>query len=292
MNVNLYLLSSLVESLGAGFLLCFVLLTLGSPIIYAGWKNRERFRNISSIPRELENASVGDQVAISGNVDKSSKRTDSPFQSKNCQLAMWDICRLKRRGTLGTGFVWSQEAIGIRSHQMIIETSDGNVRVDNLSCKKVLGSSEKVKRSLMADSTTKFSSIEIELDDEGFEKKVEPVKEAPVQYSRFTDKLAFERPRRDSYGLIGRVLTKLRTPSDTTRYREAVFQSGDEISVIGKKTRNGLSFESSESMNPLISSKHISKIEQKYRRAYLFQLYFIPVFCVLFSAVMTYGSYA
>jgi hypothetical protein len=203
-----------------------------------------------------------------------------------------DTIRLKRRGTLGTGFVWSQEAIGIKGHQMIIETSDSNVRVDNLSCKKVLGSSEKIKRSLMADSTTKFSSIEIELDDEGFEKKVEPIKEAPVQYSRFTDKLAFERPRRDSYGLIGRVLTKLRTPSDTTRYRESVFQSGDEISVIGKKTRNGLSFESPESMNPLISSKHISKIEQKYRRAYLFQLYLIPVFCVLFSAVMTYGSYA
>lgn len=291
MDVNLYLLSGLVESLGAGALLCSVLLILGSPMIYAGWKNRGRFRKISSIPHELENASVGDQVVVSGNIDKSSKSADSPFQSEDCQLAMWDICRLKRRGTLGAGFVWSQQAIGMKGEQVVVNKSDSNVRVDGLSCEKVLGSSEKIKRSLMADSTTKFSSIEIELDDEGFEKKVEPIKEAPVRYSRFTDKLGFERPSRDSYGLIGRVSSKLRTPSDTTRYREAVFQSGDKISVIGKKTRNGLSFESSESMNPLISSKHISKIERKYRRAYLFQLYFIPVFCVLFSAVMTYGSY-
>lgn len=289
--MNIFLLSSLIQTAGSGTLLLSVLLTLTSPMIYAGWKSKERFDRLSSIPDGIEEASVGDQVSVSGNVGRSSTKTESPFQSKNCELAMWDICRLKRRGTLGAGFVWSQEAIGMRDDRVVIETGDDSVRVHNLSCQEVLDSSEKIKRSLMADSTTKFSSIEIELENCEFEERFEPINEPPAKYDELTDELTFEKPSRNSYDSIERAFRKLRTPSNTTRYRESVFQKGDRISVIGKKTKNGLSFESSESTNPLISSRPVSDIKRKYRRAYIFQLYSIPILCVVFSAVMTYGSY-
>jgi hypothetical protein len=204
---------------------------------------------------------------------------------------MWDISSLKRRGTLGTGFVWSQEALGIKSKDLVISTEHGDVKVKKLSNQKVLDSSEKIKRSLMADSTSKFSSIEIELDEECFENKVEPTEQPPKNYKRFTTGLDFERYLKDGYGIIGRVFSKLRTPSGTTRYREKVFQKGDSISIIGRRTEDGVSFVESESMSPLVSSKPVSKILRKYRLSYIFQMYFIPLFCVGFSAFLGYGAY-
>jgi hypothetical protein len=283
--------SGLIESIGAATMMCTVLLILGSPLIYAGWKNRKRFRELSSINSNFNNSTVGDYIIISGDIKSSTGIISSPFQSNNCCLAMWDISSLKRRGTLGAGFVWSQEALGIKSKDLVISTDSGDVKVKKLSNQKVLDSSEKIKRSLMADSTSKFSSIEIELDYECFEDKVKPIEESPTNYKDFTDELDFKRSVKDQYGIIGKVLSKLRTPSGTTRYREKVFQKGDSISIIGCRTKDGVAFVESDSISPLVSSKPVSKILRKYRLSYLFQMYFIPIFCVCFSAFLGYGAY-
>lgn len=268
-----------------------VLLVLSSPLIYAGWKNKNRFGKLSSVNSEWQDSSTGETVAVSGRITKSSEQIKSPFQSKVCSLVMWDISTLKRRGTLGAGFVWSQEAIGIDGNKLVISTDDRDINVDGISNQKVLSSSEKVKRSLMADSTSKFSSAEIELDDESFEHRARPTKDNKNRYKKFESNIKFERPERDDYTLIGKILAKLRTPEYTTRYRERTFEKGDKISVIGKKTSEGISFVSSESTSPLISSSSISDILLKYRVSYTFQLYGIPIFCILISATLGYTSY-
>lgn len=111
------------------------------------------------------------------------------------------------------------------------------------------------------------------------------------KYKQLIDRLGFNRPTKNSYTIVGRLTSKVRTPTDTTRYREKVFEPGDKISVIGKKTDKGVSFVSSGSMEPVISSRSTDNILRKYRRAYVFQLYAVPIFCVLFAALLGYGAY-
>lgn len=287
----IYLTSGPIESVASAMLLCTVLLTLASPIIYSGWKNRGRFQKLSSIESRPSDSSTGDYVLFSGTIESVSENIRSPLRKDSCCLAMWDICRLKRRGTLGTGFVWSQEAIGMEGGKLILDTEDGNVEIENLSDRKVLNAEEKVKRSLMADATTKFSSVELELDEECFEDRVRPTEDDLIKYEDFTDSLDFDRPTRSSYTIIGRLLCKLRTPEDTTRYRESVFKKGDKVTIVGKKKDDGISFVESDSMSPLISSKPISKILRRYRLAYLSQVYLIPAFCIGLSAILGYGAY-
>lgn len=286
-----YLSSGPAESVGSAMLMCIVLLILSSPIIYAGWKNRGRFQELSSIESRPSDSSVGDYVLFSGRIRSISESIRSPLRGNSCCLAMWDICELKRRGTLGAGYVWSQEALGMKGGELVVDTEEGDVKVDGLSDKKVLNAGEKVKRSLMADSTTKFSSVEMELDQESFEERARPTEEDHGEYEDFSDGLGLDRTTIESYTIIGRLLSKLRTPEYTTRYREATFQTGDEISIIAKKGEDGVKFVESDSVSPLVSSRSISKILRRYRLAYLFQLYIIPIFCIGFSAILGYGAY-
>lgn len=283
--------STALESIGASILMLIVLLVLSSPLIYAGWKNKSRFDKLSSVNSKWESSSEGEPIAMSGRIKSSSERIESPFNAKICSLAVWDISTLKRRGTLGAGFVWSQEAVGIDGNELVIETDNRDINVDRISSEKVLDSGEKLKHSLMADSTSKFSCVEIELDDESFEDRTKPTGVNSNRYENFESDIKFERPERDDYSSIGKILAKLRTPEYTTRYREKTFEKGDKISVIGKRTSDGISFVSSESTSPLISSSSISDILLKYRMSYTFQLYFIPTFCILVSATLGYSSY-
>lgn len=284
--------SGLLESIGSASMMCIVLLTLSSPIIYAGWKNRNRFQKLSSVNTNFRKCSIDDPVAISKEIKDTSKLINSPFRSKNCCISIYDICTLRRRGTLGVGFVWSQECIGIRGDEIVIGNNGNNISVNNLSHHKTLNTNEKIKRTLVSDSTNKFSSIEMELENNNcFEDKIEPTEDTPVNYSDFIDNTRFKRPTKESYNFIGRIFRRLRTPSDTTRHREKVFQVGDHITVLGTKSRNGVSFSSSESIDPLISSKPMTEILRKYRMSYIMQLYIIPLSCILFSAILGYGAY-
>lgn len=283
--------SSIGESIASAIFMCIVLLALISPLIYAGWKNRNRYYELHSVNKDFKETSVNNPVFVTGTINNVSKKIESPFRSKKCSLAMWDICVLKRMGKLDTGIIWSQYCIGITGDSIKLDTGNERLTIRDLSNTKILNSKEKIKKALMSDSTTKFSSVEIELDNQSFENKVRPKDEPDKKYRDFTDNIRFDRPTKDSYSLIGKILCKLRTPRDTTRYREKVFESGDKITIIGKKTNNGLCFKKCGDISPLITSKTRSKILRKYQMAYIFQLYIIPIFCVLFSALMGYAAY-
>lgn len=283
--------SSLGESIVSAMFMCIVLLALSSPLIYAGWKNRDRYYELSSVNTDFKESAINKPVFVSGKIDNVSKKIESPFRSKKCSLAMWDISVLKRIGKLDTGIVWSQYCMGIIGDNITINTGDQDVKIRGLNTTKILDSKEKIKRSLMADSASKFSSVEIELDSQSFENKVRPKEETPKEYQSFTDNIRFNRPRRDSYNLIGKILCKLRTPRDTTRYREKIFNNGDKVSIIGMKLEDGIKFKKCEDISPLLISKTRNQILRKYRIAYVFQLYIVPIFCILFSTLMGYAAY-
>jgi hypothetical protein len=268
-----------------------VLLAVSSPFMYAGLKNKNRYYELSSIDKDFEMASINDLVFVSGEIGNVSEKIESPFRSKKCSLAMWDISVLKRFGKADSSTIWSQSCIGLIGDNTMIDTGDQEIKVKDLNSTEIFNSKDKMKRSLVTDSASEFASIEMELDNQSFQRNVKPIDEPPREYRDFTEDIRFDEPNKDSYTLIGKILCKLRTPRDTTRYREKVFNTGDSITIIGKKSKNGVLFEKSKNINPLLMSKTRSQILRKYRISYVFQLYTVPILCILFSVLMGYAAY-
>lgn len=125
--------SGIAESLGVATLVCIVLLTVSSPIIYTGLKNKGRFSELHSICSNDDEADIGEYVAFSGTIQSRSGTIKSPMRSRPCCLAMWDICTLQRRAIIGAGAVWTKYWIGMKADNIIIETGDREVSIRNLS---------------------------------------------------------------------------------------------------------------------------------------------------------------
>lgn len=283
--------SSPVKSIASAILLCMVLLAVSSPLIYAGLKNRNRYSEFSSISKDFDTASLNEPVFISGKICNMSDKIESPFRSKECSLAIWDISVLKRFGRADSSSIWSQSCIGLIGDKTMIDIGDEKIKIRNLNSTEFFNSEDKMRRTLVTDTTNEIGSIEMELDNHSFENKVSPIDESPERYQDFTKNIRFDKPNKNSYNLIGKVLCKLRTPRDTTRYREKVFTTRDNITVIGKKSKDGILFEKSEGIDPLLMSNTRSQILRKYRISYVFQLYIVPILCISFSALMGYAAY-
>lgn len=294
------LTSGAAESAVAAGFMCLVLLAVSSPVTYAGWKNEQKYQELSEILSG--EPSVGEYTAVSGTIQSDSNTVNSPFQSDECQLTLWEISVLHRISAPE----WSQQAVGINGGSLTLELdSNGNgsrngndavnreITVQNLSHRKLLDSSEKLKRSLIADSTSKFGSVEMEFEisNPGHEKKVNPTNDSPQAYTEFSRTIGFERDKKESLGIYATILSQILTPSYTTRYRETNFQSGDTLHVVGKKLPSAISFESSDSTNPFISSTPLPQVLNKYRVYYLIQFYGAPLLCLLISAVLGYAAY-
>lgn len=275
------------ESVGATIIMCLTLLAISSPIMYAGWKNKQRFEQVS----EAREGNQDDTIIVSGSIKNASDRIVSPFESENCSITLWDVSTLMRTGTVGSKSVWSQEIVGIQAGELVIEDDGEDVAVTGFSDERKLDTGDQIKRALVKDTTSKFSSVEMELESDCFEKIFEPVDSLSYQYKKFAEDKRIERATKDSYDFLGKLLRRIRVPSDSIRYREKNFEEGDNLTIIGRNTDNGVLFEETEEMSPLISSKPISKILRRYRLAYILQLYCVPIICVLFSGLMGYAAY-
>lgn len=275
------------ESVGAAIIMCLTLLAISSPIMYAGWKNKQRFEQVS----EAREGNQDDTIIVSGSIKNASDRIVSPFESENCSITLWDVSTLMRTGTVGSKSVWSQEVVGVQAGDLVIEDDGEDIAVTGFSDERKLDTGDQIKRALVKDTTSRFSSVEMELESDCFEKIFEPVDSLSYQYKKFAEDKRIERVTKDSYDFLGKLLRRIRVPSDSIRYREKNFEEGDNLTIIGRNTDNGVLFEETEEMSPLISGKPISKILRRYRLAYILQLYCVPIICVLFSGLMGYAAY-
>lgn len=278
------LASTAGESIAAGTLLLFVLLAIGSPIMYGGWKNRQRYQQLSQVSDDLQQATLGESVAVSGTISDRSEPVESPYQSQSCRIALWDIARYNSRS-------WTLEAVGISASELLIVTDDESVSVTGLSRQQRLTATEQVKSLVTTDARSAFASVLLELGRSSFATRFTPDQKITEPYQTHAERIGVDLPDRDTYGIIQTVASTFRTPTDTVRYRESTFQSGDKLTVVGTKTRRGVSFETAASTQPVISSQPLSVLRKKYRRYSRLQLYGIPVVFFLISAVAAYGAY-
>ncbi len=279
---------SLGEGLAVGILFGIVLLLVVTPIIYSGFKKRQRYQELSGIPAGLSDAVTGEGVVISGTVSSRSGTVASPYRSQNCALALWDTASLNR----SNGTQWVPRGSGITGNELVITADSGRVPVTNISQRRnTTTTAQMVQSTLFPDATSGLAFVRKELHGASFERRFRPTDELPDRYQSHNREIGFDRETRESYDTLGTVLEKLLTPSGTVRYRELTLQDGDEITAVGKKTRDGIAFEPAESIQPVVVSASLSSLLSRYRRQYVFQLYGTAAVVVLFSGLMGYLRY-
>lgn len=277
--------NSPVASIAAASLLFLVFLAIGSPVIYAGWKQRRQYHELSAVHTSLDDATPGEAVVVSGTVSSRSQTVDSPYRSQSCALALWDTARLSR----GQGTQWILEASGVTAGELLVTVDTEHVPVTGLSRQRsVTTTSQKLRSTLGLDANSELASLDTELSRSGFERQFTPTEELTDSYRAHNRDIGFDRPTRDSYDTVGRLLAGRLTPHNTVRYRESTFQSGDEITIVGEKTDDGISFTEVGTTQPIISSEQLPSRLGRYRRGYTLRLYGLPMFFLLFSALIAY----
>lgn len=273
-----------VGTVAAASLLFLVLLAIGSPVVYAGWKQRRQYHELSAVHTSLDDATPGEAVVVSGTVSSRSQTVDSPYRSQSCALALWDTARLSR----GQGTQWILEASGVTAGELLVTVDTEHVPVTGFPRqRRIATTSQKLRSTLGLDGSFE-RAVDTELSRSGFERQFTPTETLTDSYRAHNRDIGFDRPTRDSYDMVGRLLTGLLTPHNTVRYRELTFQSGDEITVVGKKTDDGISFAETGATQPIISSEPLPSRLGRYRRGYTLRLYGLPMCFLLFSALIGY----
>lgn len=287
MSIPLSLMDPLTATIVVVSLMLLILLAFGSPIIYTGWKQRQQYHQLSAIHTSLDDAIPGEAVAVSGTVSSQSRTIDSPYRSQRCALALWDTARLSR----GQGPQWFLEASGVMADELLITLDTEHVPVTGqLRQKRVLTTAQTLSSALGVDVNSTLAFIDTELSQSGFEKQFTPTEDLTETYRAHNRDIGFDRPTRDSSNMLGRLLAEQLTPHNTVRYRELTFQGGDEITIIGEKTDDGISVVETGGTHPIISSESLSNRLSRYRREYVLRLYGYPAFCLLFSALIAYPT--
>jgi hypothetical protein len=277
--------NSPVGSIAAASLTFLVFLAIGSPVVYAGWEQRRQYHELSAVHTSLDDATPGEAVVVSGTVSSRSQTVDSPYRSQSCALALWDTARLSR----GQGTQWILEASGVTAGELLVTVDTEHVPITGFPRqRRVATTSQKLRSTLGLDGNSELAFVDTELSRSGFERQFTPTEALTDGYRAHNRDIGFDRPTRDSDDTVGRLLTGLLTPHNTVRYRELIFQSGDEITVVGKKTDDGISFTEAGATQPIISSEQLPSRLGRYRRGYILRLYGLPMCLSLFSALIGY----
>jgi hypothetical protein len=270
-----------------------VLIALASPLVYRGWQTRQKYREITGLPSlSSTRVSDGELTKIAGQVKDTNEKITSPVQSTQCELAFWKVAKLRRYDMFNHMSYWSVAGIGIDAETLVIAEESQDIRISNVSREKNLSATDELKHLLGSDENSILDSIATELDPPEFEDKRTPSEEWPQRYDELANRIEFEAETSDSPGFFDRILNAVRTPEGTVQFQETTMSAGDTVTVVGRvvDVQDGhVRLQGSESINPIITQSSPPELEAKHRRAYLIQLYAIPLFVTALSSLAAVG---
>jgi len=283
------------EAISSGLLLFMVLMALASPLVYRGWQTRKEYQEITRLP-SLSSATVsdGELAKLSGQIKDTDQKITSPVQSTECELAFWKVATLRRYDIFNHMSYWSVAGIGIDAETLVIAGETKDVRLSNVSRKKNLSATDELKHLLGSGEESILNSIATELDPPEFEDRRTPSEGWPQKYDELGGRIELESETADSPGVFGWVLNAVRTPEGTAQFQETTMSAGDTVTVVGRVVdiQNGrVRLQGSGSVDPIITKSSPSELEAKHRRAYLIQLYAIPVFVTALSSLAAVGVF-
>lgn len=283
------------EAVGSGLLIFMLFMALGSPLIYRGWQTRTKYRELTELPSmSSATASNGELVKLSGQIKDTDEKIISPIQSTQCELAFWKVATLRRYGIFNHMSYWSVTGIGIDAETLVIAGKTRDIRISNPSRQKTLNVTDKLEQLLGSNENTILDSVLKELDPPEFEDRRTPGEEWPRRYDELGDRVDVEAETAGSPGFLGRILNAIRTPKGTVQFQETTMSAGETVTVVGRVTgvqSDHVRLRGTDSIDPVITRSSPSELERKHRRAYLVQLYGIPLFVTALSSLAGVGVF-
>ncbi len=283
------------EAVGSGLLMFMLLMTLGSPLIYRGWQTRKKHRELTDLPSmSPATASDGELVKVSGQIKDTDEKITSPVQSTRCEVAFWKAATLRRYDIFNHLSYWSVAGIGIDAETLVIAGEARDIRISNASRAKTPSATEKLGQLLGSERNSILDSIVTELDPPGFEDRRAPSEEWPQKYDELRGRIELEAETTDSPGFLGQILNAIRAPEGTVQFQETTMSAGDTVTVVGRVMDVGnerVRLQGTESIDPVITGSSPSELAGRHRRAYLIQLYAIPLFVTALSALAGVGVF-
>lgn len=226
---------SVVEGVLAGTLAAGVLLLLGSPLLYRGWKHRSRYVRFREMSIETPaTAPAGETALITGTARATGDGgVTAPVSGDRAVFTAWDIHSLRRFHPLGVRWVWAPEALGVDTsgfevagdgHALAVPNWSRNVRIEGRERLQLSGTGQLPVDGMDVDG--------LWVEAKGFdaEERVLPGEAVPERLRELGSRVGFpgERPDR-----LLPTLPRVRTPEATLRYRDLVIQDGQDVTVLG-----------------------------------------------------------
>lgn len=287
--------STIAGAVGSGLLVFAMLMLFATPILYRGWQNRTKHRAYASLHAESPSeATDGDIVMLSGRLNDASDRITSPLRSENCIVAFWQVSTCRRYGTFNINVHWSEEGVGIDAGEVVLSGEHEEVVLDGVNASKQLTTRNKLGQIAGSKRDSVLGSVPLALEGETFEDEMYLATDWPEEYADLGAKVGVQSDDGQSRGALGRLLDKVRTPTGTVRFREAVVRAGDSLTVVGRVVggRNKrVTVEGTDAVDPVVTRASPSELRAKHRRAYRTRLYAVPLVLLAFASLVGYAVY-
>lgn len=283
------------KAAGSALVMFLVLVALGSPLIYQGWQIREKYRALTDLP-VLPSATVsdGELVKLSGRLKDTGENITSPVQSAQCKLAFWKMGVLRRYDSFNGRSYWSVAGIGIDAETLVVAGETRDIRISDVSRENALSATDELKHLLGSIENSALDSIARALDPPEFEDRLTPSEEWPGGYDELGARVGFEAETSEQPGLLGRLLNAIRTPEGTVQFQETTVSAGETVTVVGRVSgteNERVRLQGTESIDPVITRASPSELDSRYRRAYLIQLYGIPLLITALCSLAGVGAF-
>ncbi|ADQ69379.1 hypothetical protein C499_12445 [Halogeometricum borinquense DSM 11551] len=286
---------SVVNAVGSGLLVFAVLMLFASPILYRGWQNRVKYHEYARLHAKSPNVATDGEIALlSGRIKDTKNQIKSPVQSEDCVMAFWKVATYFRYGLLGVKAHWSEEGVGIDAGEIVLAGDHEDVIIEGASGSQQLDSRDKLGKIAGSKRDSVLGSISLMLDGSKFEDRVHPTADWPQEYENLGARVGVQSDEHQSQGVLGRLLSKLRTPAGTVQFQEAVMRAGEPLTVVGRVVGSRdkrVKLEENDAVDPIITRLSPSELRSKHRRAYVTQLYAVPLVLIAFASLTGYAVY-
>jgi hypothetical protein len=209
-------------------------------------------------------------------------------------VAFWQVSTCRRYGTFNINVHWSEEGVGIDAGEVVLSGEHEEVVLDGVNASKQLTTRNKLGQIGGSKRDSVLGSVPLALEGETFEDEMYPATDWPEEYADLGAKVGVQSDDGQSRGALGRLLDKVRTPTGTVRFREAVVRAGDSLTVVGRVVGGRdkrVTVEGTDAVDPVVTRASPSELRAKHRRAYRTRLYAVPLVLLAFASLVGYAVY-